>query len=167
MGRGAEWVKIINPNGAVSSVNWREKYNVLRIATNTTLPGYLSHEAVLWHPVINKWIFLPRKCSFEEYDDVRDENKGTNLMLIVSEDFSDISVQTVGPAESDYGFTSIALVPGSSLMIALKVKEQGEIVHTKMTVFDIQGNIVLNPVWIDVANVKFEGVVFLGGQESW
>lgn len=25
-------------------------YNALRKATNTTFPGYLSHEAVVWHP---------------------------------------------------------------------------------------------------------------------
>lgn len=25
-------------------------YKALRVATNTTFPGYLSHEAVAWHP---------------------------------------------------------------------------------------------------------------------
>ncbi len=34
----------------MNSYDWSANYLALRQATNTTFPGYLSHEAVTWHP---------------------------------------------------------------------------------------------------------------------
>lgn len=86
-------------------------YNALRKATNTSFPGYLSHEAVVWHPgkkeaflvrseyLLNaapekrKWLFLPRKASENiPYDEQTDEHLASNLLLIVDEDFSHVEV---------------------------------------------------------------------------
>ena len=35
----------------------------IRTVTNTTLPGYLWHEAVEWEPIRRVWIMLPRFAS--------------------------------------------------------------------------------------------------------
>ncbi len=40
----------------------------------------MIHEAGAWNPVLRKWFFLPRRFSTEEYDDVADESRGTNLV---------------------------------------------------------------------------------------
>jgi hypothetical protein len=126
----------------------------LRKATNTTFPGYLSHEAVVFNPYSRKWIFLPRKVhvwslshiqlkncvvrivsqasTITPYDDDTDERmvcscsfgshaqldclaQGTNLLLVVDEDFSHIDVRRVGPLEPTWGFSTISIVPGSFL----------------------------------------------------
>lgn len=86
---------------------------VLRRATGTEFPGYLTHEAVVFNHYTRHWVFLPRKASREAYDDAADEYRGTNLLLLVPEDFSNVTVLTVGPLEPEWGFSSIALVPGN------------------------------------------------------
>lgn len=116
---------------------------------NATYPGYLIHEAVEFHPVERKWYFLPRKASTEQYHDVKDElqvafssasplhnyPKGTNIMLVASEDFSVIEKRgiqvsllsslchsaEVGPLEKEWGFTSVKFIPGTNDFIATKV----------------------------------------------
>lgn len=93
-------------------------YQTLRHATNTSYPGYLWHEAVTFLPRTRKWYFLPRKASEDvPYDPVADERLGTNLLIITSEDFSDITVQKVGPLELDRGFTSLRHIPGNHIIV--------------------------------------------------
>ena len=57
----------------------------------------MIHEACAWSDIKRKWVFLPRRESKEAYNEEDDENRGTNLMLITDEDFSDVEV-------SDYCF---------------------------------------------------------------
>jgi hypothetical protein len=85
---------------------------LLRRATGTEFPGYLTHEAVVFNHYTRQWVFLPRKASKQPYTDATDEHCGTNLLLLVSEEFSNVTVLTVGPLEPEWGFSSIALVPG-------------------------------------------------------
>jgi len=42
--------------------------------------------------VHKKWFFLPRRESKERYDETLDESRGTNLMLVADEDFSNVEV---------------------------------------------------------------------------
>lgn len=104
-----EWVKTVDPNGRIENINWTRHYEALRAAAGTSGEGYLWHEAVHWDAVNRRWLFLPRKRSFtERYDEVANERRGTNVLLIASEDFADIQrVEPFGPAEEDYGFTSL------------------------------------------------------------
>lgn len=89
MGRGAEFVKVISgPDGSLLRyVDWAANYQSLRRRTNTTWPGYLSHEAVEWLPESQSWLFLPRKESHgpEPYANLDDETRGTNLALTYAE----------------------------------------------------------------------------------
>jgi len=161
--RGAEWVKVIDRMGRIFSVDWGPRYQMLRKATNMSYPGYMSHEAVLWHEPAKLWVFLPRKCSQNiPFDDILDETLGCNLLILVNEDFTKVvDVRTVGPHEPDFGFSSIARLPGSSLMIATKSKEVGSHAETKLTIFDLEGNIYMDPPFFHLGNIKYEGIEFL------
>jgi hypothetical protein len=53
-------------------------------------------------------------------------------------------------------------------LIATKVHEVGDDHRTKLTVFDMSGRILLEPhQFIDVEDIKYEGVEFLGEHENW
>lgn len=158
-----QWVKTIDQHGSVESINWRPVYEALRAATGTLLPGYLWHEAVVWDPRLRLWIVLPRKASKEPYAPERDETQGTNLLLLASEDFSNIEVRHLGPLEPDWGFTALRKVPGTNdTYLALKVLEIGSRTETKITVFDLQGRFLLDPPFQHVDVHKYEGVDFIG-----
>jgi Apyrase len=94
--KNPEWVKIMDASGRIRSENWGFGFDRLREVTNTTTPGYLWHEAVEWDPVHRVWAFLPRKENLKAnnlvYNPEADETLGTNLLLMVSEDFRDVQV---------------------------------------------------------------------------
>jgi len=166
--RPAEWVKTIHPSGDITNIDWGAIYQTLRTATGTSLPGYLWHEAVHFDHRNRKWIILPRKESKTAYDEEENQFKGSNLLLICSEDFSEIVVRRVGPLDPMYGFTTLRKLPGmNSTYIALKVAEFANATHdvqrTVITVFDLDGNILLGPEpFAHVADMKYEGIEFFG-----
>jgi soluble calcium-activated nucleotidase 1 len=156
------WVKTINSEGRIFNINWEDVYLSLRTATNTTDPGYLWHEAVHWDPRSRQWILLPRKHSLTAYWPDDDERRGTNLLIIASEDFSSINVKRIGPLEPEYGFTAVRKVPGTDgIFLALKAKEVGEVTHTKIAMFDLNGTMYFDPPFLEVGDQKFEGLEFL------
>lgn len=184
--RGPEWVKVIDANGAVRSVDWGQHFRALRSATGSSFPGgYLWHEAVHWHPEGRKWIVMPRKASTNiPYSPKADEVLGSNLLLVASEDWSEIEVKQVGPREPLYGFTAVRQLPGiytlgidgagsdeeetgdKHLFVALKVKEReteadGVVTHTKLAVFDLSGKFYTDPPFLHVSDEKYEGLEFV------
>jgi soluble calcium-activated nucleotidase 1 len=169
-----QWVKTIDNCGDISNRDWGMKYNFLRNATNTTYPGYLLHEAVVWDSVNRNWLFLPRRASSTvPYSPEAEEFHGSNLLLIVDEHFKNVTVKRVGPLESEWGFTSMKLIPETNEIIALKVREitrrdstgkpVGMETETKITIFDREGNFKLEPdPWLTVSSdIKYEGLEFL------
>lgn len=165
--RGAEWVKEIDTSGKVNSIDWGQRYQFLRKAANATFPGYLTHESVLWHEPAKMWVFLPRKHSTEgPFDDLLDERRGTNLLILVDEAFENAKVLRVGPLEPEWGFASVARIPGTSYMLGSKVLEIGDVTKSKITIFDLEGNILIDPPFVDAGDFKFEGVEFVGDFES-
>eukprot|EP00051_Salpingoeca_urceolata_P028439 m.486887 g.486887 ORF g.486887 m.486887 type:complete len:512 (+) comp24656_c0_seq1:371-1906(+) len=161
----AEWVKTITAHGRIDNFNWAPIYQAMRTATNTTYPGYLWHEAVYFDTRSRQWIVLPRKASFEPYTVKADETKGSNLLLIADEYFSNIQVRRVGEIEPTYGYTTLRKFPGTeNLYVALKVAEleDTDVQHTKLCVFDLDGRFYLdNGGCADVSDIKFEGLEFL------
>lgn len=122
--RDAEFVKEIDPRGTVRSIDWGPRYARLRQATNTTLPGYLQHEAVAWHASTRQWFVLPRRASTSTpFSPLSDLRMGTNKLLVVDELFNSVRVVQVGPREPDWGFTSLAVLPDNESIVALKVRE--------------------------------------------
>eukprot|EP01130_Rhizamoeba_saxonica_P004659 TRINITY_DN1893_c0_g1_i2.p1 TRINITY_DN1893_c0_g1~~TRINITY_DN1893_c0_g1_i2.p1 ORF type:complete len:224 (-),score=53.34 TRINITY_DN1893_c0_g1_i2:310-981(-) len=156
-----EWIKTVDTCGHVVNINWRKNYYALRKKLNATYPSYMINEAIEWHPTLRKWIVLPRKVSYEPYNDALDETKGSNILLIADEHFKTIDVVKIGDIEPEYGFTSIAIVPGTSDILAIKVREVGDEVHTKITCFDLEGKFKLDSgPFVSVSNLKYEGITF-------
>ena len=156
------WIKTIDANGRISNINWSMIYLALRTATNSTYPGYLWHEAVHWDPRTKHWIILPRKQSYTHYTPEDDEIRGTNLLIIANEDFTDIKVKNIGPKEPEYGFSALRKVPGTNdLYLALKVKEVNFTTRSKICLFDLNGEMYFDPPFLNVGDEKYEGLEFL------
>ncbi|RYG44007.1 hypothetical protein EON67_12240, partial [archaeon] len=66
------------------------------LARHPRVCSYLLHETVVWSPFRRAWVVLPRRMSHEPYDDVKDEQKGANTIIIASEDFSVVKHFTLG-----------------------------------------------------------------------
>jgi len=119
------WIKTIDGQGTIRSIDWTENYVALRRATNTLFPGYLIIEALEFDAVHRQWVCLPRRVSEEPYDEDLDESRGSNLMLRASEDFSTVEVIPTGLLTPRRGFSSFKFLPGSrnKVIVALKSEE--------------------------------------------
>ena len=130
-------------------------------------------------------MIMPRKASTDTpYSPKADEVLGSNLLLVASEDWSDVSVRRVGAVEPLYGFTAVRQLPGvftapssddggspterekRHLFVALKTKEveteeEGVVTHTKLAVFDLDGNFYTDPPFLHVSDDKYEGIEFV------
>lgn len=183
-----EWIKTIDKTGHVKNINWSKKYDTLRQFLNASFPsGYVWHEAVVWNSRmrstyklltitdIQKWIFLPRKHSTAvPYDPLSDEMLGTNLMVIASDDWrdeSDLELRRVGLLEPEWGYTSLKVIPGrrscihlmtsdSNDLVALKVRERDGATSTQVHIFDENGQMLMEPVFLE-DGAKYEGVEIL------
>mmetsp|Transcript_40976 Transcript_40976/g.65889 ORF Transcript_40976/g.65889 Transcript_40976/m.65889 type:complete len:100 (+) Transcript_40976:1042-1341(+) len=98
---------------------------------------------------------------------------GTNILLTCSEDFSHITLQTIGPLQLDRGFTALRRIPGTEdHFFALKVLEVGDETRSWITAFDSHGTMLLDRsqenvdddgflLITDPSGVKFEGLEFV------
>ncbi|CAJ1440790.1 unnamed protein product [Effrenium voratum] len=161
--RNAEWVKVIDSNGWIRNLDWHPVYQAIRTATNTTLPGFLWHEAVEWEPVRRLWLMLPRFASnSSKYTPGLEHQDTTNMLIIADESFVNIEVKRLDHHEPGYGFTSIRRLPGSRhLFMVLRVKETAESQHTQAAIVDLEGNFYTDPPYIQVGSRKYEGLAFL------
>ena len=166
------WISIINEHGEIQRIDWTDKYNFIRSQLGASFPGYVIHEAVLWSHHIRKWIFIPRRISSLPYDDVADEKRGSNKLLLVDEHFKeaeliDIKLKSVNPL---HGFSSAAFIPETNErhVLALRSVEENCVggdeslcrQSTYAVIFDIiSGEVLMDEVLLP-ENVKFEGVEF-------
>jgi soluble calcium-activated nucleotidase 1 len=167
------WVGVINRRGELRRENWADQYDVVRTALGAMGPGYVWNEAVLWSDALNKWVFLPRRISSEAYDDVKDERRGGDKLVLVDPNFRKATVVTVKMESKDplKGFSSFAFVPGTKdkHAIAIRTIEDGCAVdggvckqHSFFLVFDVTTGEVLSPeVAYEAESLKFEGVEFV------
>jgi soluble calcium-activated nucleotidase 1 len=161
--RNAEWIKIIDASGAIRNVNWHPVYQAIRSATNTTLPGFLWHEAVEWEPVQRLWVMLPRFASTtSRYQPGAEHNSTTNLLIVANEGFTDIRVTRLNHHDPRFGFTSVRRLPGSHMLfMVLRVHEDEGLHHTQAGIIDLKGNFFTEPPYLEVGSRKFEGLAFL------
>ena len=124
--------------------------------------GYMIHESGVWSHIHKRWFFLPRRASRETYTELDDERRATNLLYTANEDFTDITLQNVGPLLITHGFSSFKFVPGSydQLVVALKSEEDGPKIASYIMAFRLDTlEIVLDEVHI--GDHKFEGIEFI------
>lgn len=166
------WISILNARGELRRVDWERQYNYVRNALGAQYPGYLIHEAISWSPYLKKWIFMPRRISTEKYDDVLDEKRGSNKVVLVDESFTSHEIVTVNMKSTDglHGFSSFAFVPGTGdkHVLALRSVEEdcaGDLELCKqrsyILVFDVTtGEVLLDEMLLD-NHYKYEGVEFV------
>lgn len=155
------WVKALDYDYRVRSVNWNERYQRMRDALNVGSNGYVIHEAGEWHAGHQRWCFFPRKISDQPFDEAVDEReRGGNKLLVADEDFNDIEVIEVGERIPDRGVSSIKLIPGQpDEFVGLKSIECGERVETYLFCFDIHGRVLQEDTFVGA--YKCEGVAIL------
>jgi len=155
------FVKVIDKEGRIEAQNWADIYSSLRKATGTMAPGYLLHEAVGFNPLNRRWYFFPRRVSLEEYDEVLDEERCSNIAISTDEKFQDVQViKDVGLLSKIRGFSSFKFLPYSKEeVVALKTQEKDEVV-TYITIVNIKTGAILLPE-TKIANVKYEGIEFI------
>lgn len=156
-----EWIKIVGPRGDVQHQNWVSNYNLLREAAGIKPPGYMIHESAAWSDSLRSWFFLPRRASKERYSEKEDEQRGANILLRASADFSDIKQSYVGIQNPTHGFSSFKFIPGTDdqIIVALKSEENNGEVATYITVFILDGRVLLPET--KIGNIKYEGIEFI------
>lgn len=156
-----EWVKLVTHDYGVQSIDWQDRYAMIRDALGVGEHGYVIHEAVEWHPYRRQWLFFPRKVSTEPFDELIDgRERGSNKLVIASEDFSDIQVQEIGDCVPERGISSFKLVPGHpNECIGLKSVEIGDRTESYLFCFNLDGEILTDDLFI--GDYKCEGVEFL------
>jgi len=123
------WVSILNKYGELRRLDWAPMFNHVRAALGASSPGYIINEAVLWSDHLQKWVFLPRRISSTAYDDVVDEKRGSNKLVLVDEHFAqtpqviDIAMAQVDPL---HGFSSFAFIPGTKDRHAMAIRSVEE-----------------------------------------
>lgn len=168
------WVAILNERGELRREDWKEKFDFIRQLVGASPPGYVIMEAILWSDHLKKWVFLPRRISSTMYDEVDDEKKGSNRVVLVNDKFTEGEVVEIKmkPENMDplHGFSTFAFVPGTNDHHAMAIRSveedcTGALEDCKqrsyLMVFDIlTGEVLLDEVQIDIAE-KFEGVEFV------
>ena len=166
------WIAILDGHGELRRENWAERYEVVRRALDATDPGYLIIEAVNWSDALRKWVFLPRRISKEAYNDVVDEKKGGNKIVLVDENFKKAEVVEISNMSKDplRGFSSFAFVPGTKdrHMMAIRSVEEdcaidgGECKQRSyFLIIDVLTGAVLSDEVQFPENLKFEGLEFV------
>jgi soluble calcium-activated nucleotidase 1 len=163
IGDGNLWVAVMDSAGDVRHEDWTANFAAVRKALGCEWPGYVVHEAIEWSPARRQWFVLPRRVSREPYNDMEDEKRGSNKVVVASEDFSSIEVREIGTVTPLRGFSSFKFVPRSddAVIVAIKsVEVEVEQRQTSfITVFDVDGNVLMEETEIPGAK-KFEGVAF-------
>lgn len=167
------WISVLNVRGEIRREDWVSKYNFVREKLGASSPGYLIHEAINWSPHLNKWVFAPRRISSQPYDDVKDERRGSNKVLLVNEAFTEAKVVEVKMANKDglHGFSSFAFVPNTKdrHVLALRSVEEdcaGDDLdvckqRSYLVIFDVlTGEVLMDEVQIEEP-LKYEGVEFV------
>lgn len=166
------WVTIMSPSGEFRRINWTNQFGFVRHALGCDSPGYLIHEAINWSPHLRRWVFAPRRISTEAYDDVEDERRGSNKIVLVDEGFTSYQIVEVKMKDDDglHGFSSFAFVPGTKDQhaIALRSVEEdctGNLDVCKqrsyIVIFDVQtGDVLMDEIKIK-DDMKYEGIEFV------
>ncbi|HDZ58384.1 MAG TPA: hypothetical protein ENI17_05085 [Pseudomonas xinjiangensis] len=156
-----EWIKLLDRNYGLQSVNWSDRYQKIREALKVGENGYVIHEAAEWHPYRREWLFFPRKVSTEPFDEAVDEReRGNNLLVIANEDFSDIRTLEVGARIPERGVSSFKILPGHpDECIGLKSVEIGDRTESYLFCFNLDGEVLQDDIL--VGRYKCEGIEIL------
>lgn len=154
------WVKQVSPASTVVSLDWTSVYNRIRQLLKAEWPGYVLHEAIIWNNFLNRWFFLPRRVSSEQYDDQLDEMRASNIVVSANEALEDLRSFKLGPLDVRKGFSAAQFIPyREDEVIVLKTEEVSGSLATYIAVYNLDGSVLMPETFID--NIKYEGLEFL------
>lgn len=157
------FVKAVSHTGQVQHLDWKMNFDTIASAISVGSKGYLIHEAVAWSQHHKQWFFLPRKESSEPYNDVTDEEKGTNVVIRTSASFTSVRFSRLQSQPiKRRGFSTFKFVPHTNdlIIIGIKTKEYKDEIGSYVTVFDTSMNPLLEELEIS-SSEKFEGLEFI------
>ncbi|XP_055375316.1 soluble calcium-activated nucleotidase 1 [Condylostylus longicornis] len=156
------WVKTVSANGEVKHLDWSVYYKLMREHIGITWPGYMIHESGMFSNKNRKWYFLPRRCSREKYNETRDEHMGCNVLICADEHFTDIKITKIDKIKPTHGYSSFKFIPGTDdqIIVALKTEEVNGKTATFISVFDVNGGIILEEEKVPT-DLKYEGFEFI------
>ncbi|XP_059617988.1 apyrase-like [Phlebotomus argentipes] len=156
------YVKKVNKDGKVIHENWFEHYDKIRNSLEMPFPGFIVHEACVWSPINNQWIFLPRKCTPQSIFNVTEDYIGCNKIIFASEDFSTITHVDIqaNPQPPERGFSSFKFLPDSdeTIIVGLTTVETPEAVTTSIIAIDLEGRVLFPET--KIIDDKYEGLAF-------
>lgn len=161
------WIARLSDTGygtEIERVNWKSQYTRLREIAGASYPGYLIHEAVNWSSKKNRWFFLPRRVSSESYDDKKDEQRGSNMIISIDAEFQKYDIIRVQFTEQvpARGFSSFKFVPGTddNLILAIRSEEDDSagILKTYISIFETDTGKMVLPEQEASKEFKFEGI---------
>ncbi|KAL0485121.1 soluble calcium-activated nucleotidase [Acrasis kona] len=103
--------------------------------------------------------YLPRRVSFKAYDQLLDEERGSNWIISADENFEHIRLNKIGVVTPTRGFSTMKFIPGRpNEIIAIKSEEikAKDLNKSYLTVFSLDGKILLPETYI--ADEKIEGI---------
>ncbi|KAL9706594.1 hypothetical protein quinque_010112 [Culex quinquefasciatus] len=158
------YVKAITVHGEVYHLNWETNFKALRSSIGIEWPGYMIHESGEWSSELKRWVFLPRRCSKDRYNETRDEHMGCKYLLLADESF-----HSVKPVElkldnvpATHGFSSFKFLPSTDdqIIVALSTEELNGRTSSYISAFRISGEVVMPETRIPTS-YKFEGLEFI------
>lgn len=159
--RKEEWIKILDRDYGIQSVDWHGNYSRLREAVGVADQGYITHEAVEWHPYRREWLFFPRKISARPFNKAFDEREaGANTLIAASEDFTDVRLSLVGKRTPERGMSSFKILPGHpEECVGLKSVEVEGKTESYLFCFNLDGEVLQDDILI--GQYKCEGLEIL------
>lgn len=156
-----QYIKAVNTQGYVAHINWEKEYKRVREVLGIHWPGYMIHESAVWSNIHQRWYFLPRRCSKERYNESLDEHRGCSVLISTNSDIYDIQTIEISNSRPTRGFSSFKFIPNTNdnVIVALRTEELNGDTSTYITVFTIEGRILLDDVY--VSNLKYEGLEFI------
>ncbi|XP_055327329.1 soluble calcium-activated nucleotidase 1-like isoform X2 [Paramacrobiotus metropolitanus] len=156
------WVKKVSKDGFVEHLDWNTQYAAIEKELGIKPPGYIMHEAVLWSQIRQHWHFLPRQISPENFTEERHPYTCSNVMLSINADYTQFQKLNIGEHNPLYGFSAARFVPGTddNVIVALRIMEVGDTFTTRIIVFTINGNILMEEELV-LDGLKYEGIEFV------
>ena len=160
-----QWIKVVNHLGYVQHIDWTANYNKIRQSLGYSYPGYMIFESGVWNKQLNKWFFLPRRASKESYDEKLDEKRATNILIKTDAHFESVNGKNIGELNLVRGYSSFKFIPNLDdpneyIVVALKTEEDAGRISSYITVFNINGFILLKDQLVS-DKFKYEGIEFV------
>ncbi|KAI6214625.1 hypothetical protein M3Y94_00290200 [Aphelenchoides besseyi] len=156
------WIKVVDRFGQLKHVYWGRQFKAIRGFLGINFPGYMIHESCQWSDIHQRWFFLPRRVSWEPYDEKMDQYRGSNYLITADETFTKFSYVRIGTVHPTRGFSAFQFIPNSNdqIIVAFKSEEiEGWPLASYIMVFDIYGKVFIDETKVP-ADLKLEGLEF-------